>query len=50
MDIVERAEKFEKCETLVLSHFSTRYGREDVEREVKAAMPEALKRKTKILY
>jgi ribonuclease Z len=49
-DIVDRAEKFAKCDTLVLSHFSTRYGREDVDREVKAVLPEALRKKTRILF
>jgi ribonuclease Z len=49
-DIVERAEKLTACEHLVLSHFSTRYTREDVNREVMAAMPEGLRAKTKILF
>ena len=49
-DIIERADKFEGCEHLVLSHFSTRYTREDVNRELAAALPESLKSKTKVLY
>ncbi|KAF0246295.1 MAG: beta-lactamase superfamily metal-dependent [Planctomycetota bacterium] len=48
-DIIERADMF-GCEHLVLSHFSTRYTREDVNRELAAALPESLKAKTKILY
>ncbi|MCE9581323.1 MAG: MBL fold metallo-hydrolase [Planctomycetes bacterium] len=49
-EIVERAELLKDCEYLVLSHFSTRYTREDVHREAAAALPESLKKKTKILY
>ena len=47
-DIIERADKF-TSEHLVLTHFSTRYTREDVHREVMAVLPESLKKKTKIL-
>lgn len=49
-DIVERADKLAACEHLVLSHFSTRYGREDIHRELAAVLPESLKAKTKILF
>lgn len=49
-DIVERAEKFAGCEHLVLSHFSTRYTREDVKRELAAILPDSLKGKTQILF
>jgi ribonuclease Z len=48
-EIVERADKLAHCEHLVLSHFSTRYTRDDVNRELAAILPEALKKKTKVL-
>lgn len=47
LDIVERADRL-TCDTLVLTHFSTRYTREDVHREVMAVLPESLKGKTRI--
>lgn len=48
-DIIERADRI-TSEHLVLTHFSTRYTREDVHREVAAVLPESLKKRTKILF
>lgn len=49
-EIIERADKLAACEYLVLSHFSTRYTRDDVNRELAAALPESLKSKTRVLF